>query len=660
MSNINNITPPRKANNKINIILFSLIALCLIGAGVALFKAFNPETLHVDMEVRTTEDYVQYKYKDETEWNNLVKIETLASGKNAGREIEIKTEDDAIKWKYSDASEWVKLVDLKALAGKDGKDGENGTDGKDGTNGINGTDGVDGKDGEDGIDGEDGVDGEDGEDGANGEDAQAWINLGEVKTEDFCAVRFEYTDDENEYCGLYSDSEGNHTSSIYVERIFPDALAGNYNFIDEDGDEWSVRVEKNKNDGEDSQSALIEFWYNNGDGKKGYIYAIRWSSDDEWEISTYNYATTDEVKEALSKYDWIDLGVPDTDWETCFTFENTDEEFCGYMAYIAETFPDYSEGRYKFHDGDGAQWLVKVEKNVPDYDYDNDERHVLIEIWGESWMNPQYIQGDYYGEDSGWELYYYTYTFDSDTSRLQNKIASLESEVSTLKEKLEKYEWKDLGVVYLYNYEYDLRTFMAQKLLENDEDGKYIFWDEDIEPYKWYADVLVFDQEEGEEEKTAFIRLYNGMYDGIEEYTCSKDYDNDSDAYSWGCRYLNRNQYLEEKVNKLGIKKVYAGTNPGDYGTYIKNYFNKTSVFTNYNYHSWYFYKQYTANNYLRTEIKFASATVEIFQERNIGPNTTMTKAYLEYRLYDDPTILYYCVGTVSGDVITWGETQTK
>ncbi len=446
----------------------------------------------MDMEVRTTEEYVQYKYKDETEWNDLVKIETLASGKNTGREVKIKTENDAILWKYSDASEWIKLVDLKALAGKDGKDGENGTngsDGKDGEDGVDGidgrdgVDGVDGKDGVDGIDGEDGVDGIDGEDGVDGidgEDAQAWINVGNINTSDYCAVRFKDTDDEDEYCGFYSDSEGNNASNIYVEQTFADALAGNYNFTDDDGDEWSIRVERNENIGEDSQSALIEFWYNNGDGKKGYIHATRWSSDDEWEFRTYYYATIDEMKEALNKYDWIDLGVLNTDWNECTTFANTgDDKYCGYIAYIAKTFPDYSEGRYKFHDEDGAQWLVKIEENAPNYS--ENEEHVLIEIWGDASMTTEYIQGDYYGD--GWALYYYTYTPYSTTDSILDNISNLSSSLNNLKKTVNDLS-QSQGINYYITFKDDSNI---EDSLENHFKTGYVYTKEVNKSASFYA-----------------------------------------------------------------------------------------------------------------------------------------------------------------------------
>ena len=64
--------------------------------------------------------------------------------------LEVRNNGTAIQWKYSDDTDWNDLVSLAELSGAMG---ENGADGK------NGIDGIDGKDGTNGIDGKDGING---------------------------------------------------------------------------------------------------------------------------------------------------------------------------------------------------------------------------------------------------------------------------------------------------------------------------------------------------------------------------------------------------------------------------------------------------------------------------------------------------------------------
>ena len=91
-----------------------------------------------------------------------------AAKTNAAALPEVRNNGTAIQWKYRDEADWRDLVALDELRGaagengKDGANGENGTDGKNGINGTNGKDGINGIDGKDGADGKDGTDGKDG------------------------------------------------------------------------------------------------------------------------------------------------------------------------------------------------------------------------------------------------------------------------------------------------------------------------------------------------------------------------------------------------------------------------------------------------------------------------------------------------------------------
>ena len=84
---------------------------------------------------------------------------------------EVRNNGTAVQWKYRDEPDWRDLVALTELTGAAGENGKNGTDGKDGSNGAdgkNGINGTNGKDGMNGVDGRDGANGENGTDGKNG------------------------------------------------------------------------------------------------------------------------------------------------------------------------------------------------------------------------------------------------------------------------------------------------------------------------------------------------------------------------------------------------------------------------------------------------------------------------------------------------------------
>jgi hypothetical protein len=100
----------------------------------------------------------------------------------AEREIELRTGENYIQWRYTDETEWHDLVELSDItgpqgeAGADGQNGQNGANGADGKDGRDGVNGMDGQNGKDGSDGRDGVNGSDGRDGVNGSDGRDGVN----------------------------------------------------------------------------------------------------------------------------------------------------------------------------------------------------------------------------------------------------------------------------------------------------------------------------------------------------------------------------------------------------------------------------------------------------------------------------------------------------
>ncbi len=102
---------------------------------------------------------------------------------------EVRNNGTAVQWKYRDETDWRDLVALTELRGAAGENGKNGTDGKDGSNGtdgkngINGTNGKNGMNGVDGTDGQNGIDGKDGTDGVNGKDGKDGMNAKNIEVQ---------------------------------------------------------------------------------------------------------------------------------------------------------------------------------------------------------------------------------------------------------------------------------------------------------------------------------------------------------------------------------------------------------------------------------------------------------------------------------------------
>ena len=99
------------------------------------------------VELRSTDEFIQWKTEN-GEWQNLVAISDITgpSGKDA-KTAEFRTNENNLQWRYAGNEIWLNLYDLSLLKGADGKDGLNGTNGKDGANGKDGTNGQNGADG---------------------------------------------------------------------------------------------------------------------------------------------------------------------------------------------------------------------------------------------------------------------------------------------------------------------------------------------------------------------------------------------------------------------------------------------------------------------------------------------------------------------------------
>lgn len=130
-----------------------------------------------NIEVQRAETHIQWRYEG-GEWQNLVAIADIEgpAGQNGtdganGKTPEFRVSENILQWRYVGDEIWLNLYDLNALKGADGRDG---VDGKDG---VNGKDGAAGKDG---TNGQNGRNGKDGKTPFIGENGNWWI--GETDT----------------------------------------------------------------------------------------------------------------------------------------------------------------------------------------------------------------------------------------------------------------------------------------------------------------------------------------------------------------------------------------------------------------------------------------------------------------------------------------------
>ena len=164
----------------------ALLVLCIVLA-IGWSKAAKADA--VLPEVRNNGTAVQWKYRDETDWRDLVALTELtgAAGEN-GR-------DGANGKNGTDGKNGINGANGKdGMNGVYGTDGQNGIDGKDGSNGAdgkNGINGANGKDGMNGVDGTDGQNGIDGKDGVNGKDGVDAKNIEVQRTESYIQWRYE-------------------------------------------------------------------------------------------------------------------------------------------------------------------------------------------------------------------------------------------------------------------------------------------------------------------------------------------------------------------------------------------------------------------------------------------------------------------------------------
>ena len=183
----------------------TLLALCAALLVLCIVLAIGwSKTVKADAvlpEVRNNGTAVQWKYRDETDWRDLVALTELtgAAGENGKNGTDGKDGSNG-----ADGKNGINGTNGKdGMNGVDGRDGANGENGTDGKNGINGANGKDGMNGVDGTDGQNGIDGKDGTDGVNGKDGKN-IEVQRAETH----IQWRYEGDEWQNLVAIADIEG--------------------------------------------------------------------------------------------------------------------------------------------------------------------------------------------------------------------------------------------------------------------------------------------------------------------------------------------------------------------------------------------------------------------------------------------------------------------
>lgn len=495
-----------------------------------------------------------------------------------GREIELINDGTTIKWKYKDSDEdYNDLIDVDILKGKDGL---------------------------------------------------VWINLGEVDVDNYCMTMYEGTDDEYDDCGY----------TPYLHMNFPDALEGNYIFVDnQDYFMWHVKVEKGEANG--GKFALIEYW-STEEVIPYYIRAFSYDNGNEWE--TYDYSLVDwenfnyfqkETDKKINVLDFQNLGTVDVT-SKCGNFDGD----CS-VNYIEKEIVEKKQvnGKYTFKDNeDNDTWMVEVQiANT------NSGKAVYVKYWDTEEVTLYQIRGWYNNKTRKWSW--------NQPKLLDNyfNIDELYSEINNLNSKINNMDWIDLGVHPIYS---EPVKYLKENNLLN-KVAKYKLKDEESDQITYYISVYPVEYEENY--KQVWVKYLDTFYG--DDYLTELEYSNGE----WTEKTTNLFQqvisYTNNQLSSRGIKRIRLDSSR-NLDTSIKSYFNNIDKFVSdsgylNNYTEYQFTQLYTLN-YVKKDRIIATVKVNLYGT---------FKLYMEYRIVDDPTILYYAVGKVGNDnKITWEETQTK
>jgi len=80
-----------------------------------------------NIELIVSGDYIKWRNEGDSNWNNLVSIDSLIGPNGSdGKEVDFQVIDGVIQWKYTTDTTWTNLVELSTLVGPIGNDGVDG------------------------------------------------------------------------------------------------------------------------------------------------------------------------------------------------------------------------------------------------------------------------------------------------------------------------------------------------------------------------------------------------------------------------------------------------------------------------------------------------------------------------------------------------------
>lgn len=638
-------------------ILLILLTILIIGVIIILCKIFSNKTNYNDIEVRKTNDYIQYKLKSSDDWNNLIKINTIV-GKN-GKEIEITKDDKYIKWKYTNEKKWVNLVDLDSLIGKNGNDGKE----------------IEVSTNKDYVVYKYKGDTEwtklvkisslKGQDGSNGKEIEI------IKDETSIKWKYKGSDNWNNLIDLSSLKGVDGTDGVNGKDIEIDNDGVNIKWKYKNSEDWNTltSIDDLKGDkgdkGETGEKGI--------DGREIELLNdgvnIKWRYKD----SENDYTNLIEV-EALKGQDglaWINLGEVDVS-NYCKTIsEGTKDEYeeCGVYQYLSMHFPEAEQGNYIFIDSDDQfMWHVKVEKGES-----YGAKFALIEYWSTEEVTPYIIKAYLWEGETEWETHEISYLTSEYNDYYNNKFTNIENNISKTKEEMENEIYKvnyNLTTCVQVNFN-SLETTLEQSILDYFKTRKFIntnniptckvFYDTfGYKSYKVFAYSLGYQ--------------YNGVHNYIEYYSvespeivkyitgksAGSNLNNIIDWGEWKTK-INKNDItelqaennklkqqneelkikineLEDEISKITEVKFYSGT----ISRQLEEYFSNVSKMP---------IKRLKYYNFV------GMMDVENYFVKVVGTdNNYVGFNYIEYYLITKPNEIWVGYGTINNSTndITW------
>ena len=86
----------------------------------ALKGSNGKDGVSIKSQLQVSDGYIQYKSENETIWNNLIAISDLTGDK--GEKLELNVDNGFINYKYESDTDWTGLIEISTLTGSNGKE----------------------------------------------------------------------------------------------------------------------------------------------------------------------------------------------------------------------------------------------------------------------------------------------------------------------------------------------------------------------------------------------------------------------------------------------------------------------------------------------------------------------------------------------------------